>query len=372
MNQIRNRRKEMINQIVKQDNEFITSLTELKKAGNPLVLWGAGIFAGRLYDYLIKNDIQISAFVVDEVYYKEGLTVCNQVVWSAESYFEQLEEKCDVIITFVGYQESIVEKYKDKISKIYAYDFCGMFAMGPLNVMTQRFIEENKDNIKWLEQNLEDQASKTEIIKYINQKITGEYRTEYYENQYFSSDIIRLNQNEIFVDCGAYTGDSIESFLENLKESHIDDYGSIYAFEPDETNRKILQNNLNSLHNLHVIAGGAWDKNGTLTFDTEANTGSKISEEGKTAISVYAIDDVLDGEKATFIKMDIEGAELRALHGARKTILQYKPKLAICVYHNNEDIFEIPKYIKSLVPEYKLYYRKHAETATEMVLYAVI
>jgi hypothetical protein len=70
--------------------------------------------------------------------------------------------------------------------------------------------------------------------------------------------------------------------------------------------------------------------------------------------------------------MDVQGVELKALNGAVKTIMRDRPKLAICVYHKPEDLFKIPKYIKNLVPEYKLYMRHHAWSLIETVLYAVV
>jgi hypothetical protein len=77
------------------------------------------------------------------------------------------------------------------------------------------------------------------------------------------------------------------------------------------------------------------------------------------------------GAAATFIKMDIEGAEFNALKGAERTIRKHKPKLAVCVYHKAEDLITIPQYIKSLVPEYKLYFRAHLPGPFDYVLYAV-
>ena len=86
-----------------------------------------------------------------------------------------------------------------------------------------------------------------------------------------------------------------------------------------------------------------------------------------------SVDETVDpADKITMIKMDIEGSELEALKGAKKTIQRDKPKLAICIYHKPEDMADIPLYIKELVPEYKLYIRHHSNFATETVLYAVM
>ena len=81
---------------------------------------------------------------------------------------------------------------------------------------------------------------------------------------------------------------------------------------------------------------------------------------------------LMNKEEVTFIKMDIEGAELKALKGAKNIILRDKPKLAISIYHKPEDIVEIPLFIKELVPEYKLYIRHYSNDSIETVLYAVI
>ena len=84
-----------------------------------------------------------------------------------------------------------------------------------------------------------------------------------------------------------------------------------------------------------------------------------------------AIDEILQGEEATYIKMDVEGAELRALYGAEKTIRTYRPKLAVCMYHKPEDLVTIPQYIYSIRDDYRFYIRNHSPYGIEMVLYAV-
>jgi len=100
------------------------------------------------------------------------------------------------------------------------------------------------------------------------------------------------------------------------------------------------------------------------------NACSDICESGSTVIRTMPIDRVAR-EKVTFIKMDVEGAELESLMGAHDTILRDRPKLAVCIYHKYEDMVRIPLYIKSLAPDYRLYVRHYSNNASETVLYAV-
>ena len=98
---------------------------------------------------------------------------------------------------------------------------------------------------------------------------------------------------------------------------------------------------------------------------------SSVSNDGGTEIEVSTIDDICGEIPVTFIKMDIEGSKLRALKGAKNTILKNKPKLAICIYHRAEDIFEIPRYIDDLAPGYKFFIRHYCFYEDETVLYAI-
>jgi hypothetical protein len=99
---------------------------------------------------------------------------------------------------------------------------------------------------------------------------------------------------------------------------------------------------------------------------------NSVSHEKET-VSVRPLDSIIPPEeKVTYIKMDIEGAETKALFGAKRIIQQHKPRLAICLYHNPEDYFNIPLLIKEFVPEYKIYMRHHYKSFLETVCYAAL
>ena len=84
-----------------------------------------------------------------------------------------------------------------------------------------------------------------------------------------------------------------------------------------------------------------------------------------------SIDNITAGDKVSFIKMDIEGAELDALKGAEQTIKKVHPKLAISAYHKFEDLLEIPQFIQVIDSSYKFYLRRHSHLVHELVLYAL-
>jgi len=189
--------------------------------------------------------------------------------------------------------------------------------------------------------------------------------------QYFDDLILPVaNKNEVFIDAGCF---DFYSSLDFIKWCN-GEYKKILAFEPNPTQYPICIDNAKGIKNVEIYPSGVWHEDAELSFATDGHPGgSKISLEdaNEMKINTVSIDNILDGKEASFIKMDIEGAELNALKGAKETILRYKPKLAICVYHKPEDIWEIPSYILSLNNDYRLYLRHYSLVTAETVLYAV-
>ena len=186
--------------------------------------------------------------------------------------------------------------------------------------------------------------------------------------QYF--DVFKPAENETVLDVGAYDGETAIRFL----KWGGDRIRRVYAFDFDPANITKCRRNIEPYRDkITLIEKGTWDKEETLTLDSglEGSGSSRVSFGGGTTIaSLTTIDNAMKDEPVTLIKMDIEGAELKSLMGAKNTILRNKPRLAISVYHKPEDICEIPGYILSLVPEYKLMLRHYSSTFAETILYA--
>jgi len=190
-----------------------------------------------------------------------------------------------------------------------------------------------------------------------------------YHEMYIDADIMTPKAEEVLIDCGCLDGESSIAFSKWCKGK-----GKIYAFEPDQQNIQKCRHNMERDCGMdwRLIEKGAWSEDAVLSFRENNSGTSAICENGEQEIQVTSIDRVVAREdRVTFIKMDIEGAELEALKGASETIKRNKPRLAISLYHKPEDTVEIPLYIKSLVPEYKFYLRSYVPLDIETVLYAV-
>lgn len=176
-------------------------------------------------------------------------------------------------------------------------------------------------------------------------------------------------QEGVFIDGGCY--DCSTSML--FSEWCDNKYEKIFAFEPDEQNFTRCKKKSEQILKMEVLNKGLWDCDKELTFAADCGQGSKITEQSENTIRIFttSIDKVVKDEKVTLIKLDVEGAELKALQGARNTILRDRPRLAVSIYHKPEDIFEIPSYILSLHKDYKLYMRHYQLSEHETILYAI-
>lgn len=178
-------------------------------------------------------------------------------------------------------------------------------------------------------------------------KITSQ-KDEVFEN------ILKLTPCEHYLDLGAYRGDTVDELLHYSGGS----YGSIIALEPDRRTFRKLCEHVDGMENVIPIQKAIYSFSGTAVFDSAAGRQSAIGQ-GKDEIETVTVDELCSGREITYIKMDVEGAEIDALNGARETLACKKPKLNVALYHRFSDIFEIPLLIHSVNPDYKLHLRRH-------------
>lgn len=195
------------------------------------------------------------------------------------------------------------------------------------------------------------------------------------------------DEREVFVECGAYTGDTLEAYIRKKRGK----FGQIIGFEPDPDNMRKAGKRVEKLleefkldkskiviypfavgdREEHVFISRSETNKGNLSQIIRNQNDTICLQEGTEAITQVALDSFLTMPYA-FLKADVEGYEYKVLLGAEKGIKRYKPLLAVCIYHSAMDFYEIPICIKRMVPEYKLAVRHHKETLSETVIYAYV
>lgn len=233
----------------------------------------------------------------------------------------------------------------------------------------------NLDKYIWVyETLLKDEKSKTVYLDLLISRITANpkhLRTSYEdEPHYFNENIFKFSEDEVYVDCGAYVGDTIIEFA-----AACPFFKKIFAYEAIPQVYNSCLDNISALSNVSEIAvreNAVFDKSCELHFEFGNGVGdSKFTSSGNIDVKAIKLDDDIC-EKITFIKMDIEGSEKAALEGARKHIQEETPKLAICIYHLVDDLWKIPELIYEMNSNYNFIIRHHGNYQYyDSVLYCI-
>lgn len=186
-----------------------------------------------------------------------------------------------------------------------------------------------------------------------------------WRSQYFDELFLKPDIGGVFVDCGAFDLNNTIDYIRWCKN----DFEAVYAFEADKGCFKGCYNKLFSQDD--DVRNKVFLYNAAVGDKEEETIMPLYKGQGENVVKKRRIDDILKGKRVSYLKMDIEGAELEALQGAAQSIRRWKPMLAICIYHKPEDVFEIPQYILSLVKDYRFYVRHYSTCLCETVLYAI-
>lgn len=273
------------------------------------------------------------------------------------SYIEK-NELDDIIIENASIYK--VDPYNLKLAQVIP---CGM---NRGYYFTLNDIKRNKDEYLWIYDRLEDLESKEIYLNLIRYRVTAavnflESAKEKNYKQYFDNTIINFSDNEVFVDCGSYIGDTIEEFI-----SYQPKYKKIYSYEPSiEFFHKCVKST-RKFKNIKYLRAGVGEEYKQIGL-VALGAGSYVSDLSEDKINIVTLDGDIK-EKITFLKMDIEGEEINAINGAKQHIINDNPKMAICLYHEANHIWKIPKVIDSINSNYKFYIRQYE---LDTVLYAI-
>lgn len=321
-----------------------------KETDKPVLLYGTGNGADKVLDELYRLGITVSG-----VFASDGFVRSRTFRSFPVMSFGEAEKKFGdflVIVSFGSSREDVIQNILtiSQSHELYAAD---VPVVGS-EIFNDEYYFAHKEEINAVENMLADDFSKFIYRNIVNFKLSGninllsECQTE--PSEAFEN-ILKFEKDEIFLDLGAYNGDTVKEFA-----LHSPDYKKIIAVEPDARNFKKLSETAAEMRDATAINACVADKNGEILFSRRGGRNASPDSGGlKTA--VLTVDDILAGEKATYIKFDVEGFEKQAIDGARETIKKFKPKMNIACYHRSEDIFSVALQVMKIMPDYKMYLR---------------
>jgi len=341
----------------------------------PVILFGAAIMSSHFIKFFKEAGTEILC-LSDNDKNKLGKKVHGLKVLDKKYIKKEFGNKIQFVISSVHYEDIARDLKKMGFSNVFNPLFFFTIYHKKFDVLVWNnninSILKNKKNIKQIFSYLEDKKSKKIFLAIIKFRLTLKTSNLKHifdnQDQYFDKNIIKLSKNEIFLDGGAYDGDTIKMFIKKSKNS----FGKVYAFEPDEKSFILLKEYISSLSDNRITGYkiGLGKINEKLYFTNEGNLQSKITDKGKILVKILPIDNYKN-ILFTYIKLDIEGFEKQALLGARNVIKKYKPKLAICSYHKIEDLWEVPLMIRKMNNKYKIHFRHYSNFLFETICYGI-
>lgn len=239
-------------------------------------------------------------------------------------------------------------------------------------------MKEHLGDFLWLYGRLEDYRSRQVLTAVLENwtwlDVTAMGAIQEKENAYFDLNLLPDARGEIFVDLGAYIGDTLLSFLRNYGT----DYVRYYAYEPSADSVKYLRQYAEKFPNIIVRNKGVGKQHGISQLDTNpaSSSANRIVTGGDgrnlEEVEIVSLDEDIT-EPVTWIKMDVEGAERDALLGAREHIRRDRPKLSVSVYHGYDELWRLPRLIDQMNADYRFYLRYYGGNLipTEIVLTAL-
>ncbi|WP_018212551.1 FkbM family methyltransferase [Desulfitobacterium hafniense] len=362
------RNEELIKTILQNIyNAADAAITALQCSTKHIYIFGAGA-AGVLVKRNLERFNLYAYRFVDNNISKHGTLVEDIPVIGFSELLSDVNRV--VVIGTVEFHHEVVTQCIDGGIPLNDLCFADFLHYDGKEVVSKYFLE-NISSIVDIFEHCADHESRDLFIANLLYQINRDRR--YYRGklsplskQYFDSDIVQWNNDEVYFDCGAKDGDTALIF-HNLNNGI---YKKIITFEPDKANFEMLMRNTESFDRIENINAGVGEFEVQLAFNGDKGGHSAFDNDGAFTARIVPLDKFID-RKPTFIKMDIEGFELSALMGAKEIIQTLKPKLAICLYHKPRDIVSLPKYILSQRSDYKLYLRLYRDFGHDLVCYCV-
>lgn len=318
----------------------------------PIVLYGMGDGADMVISALEERGVEFSDIFASDAFVRGQMFHGKRVKTYKE--IEEIYDDFFVVMCFAVRDDKTISDVK-KIACKHPFAAPNVPIVND-GLFTREYIEEHDREFDLAFSLLADDESKKNYLDILNFKVSG--KIEYLfsaekEKEYIYKNVLCADSQSVFIDLGAYDGDTVREFCGSVGK----EYKKIYAFEADEKNFKKLQKNTADLKNIQLYNFAAWDKTETLHFEKKSARSSHLSSAGSVTVQARSVDELITD--ATILKMDIEGSEARAIEGAKQLIARCKPALYICAYHRNCDMFDLPLRINKICPDYRFFFYHH-------------
>lgn len=206
--------------------------------------------------------------------------------------------------------------------------------------------------------------------------VATDFIIEQYAYKESNKYIVSAESGDVVFDLGACWGDTALYFADKIGED-----GKVYSFEFIPGNIELFKMNIELNPHLesriYLISNPVSNKSDEVIYFKDNGPASKVSvkpfqNQTGTAKTINLDDFVKNNnlEKVDLIKMDIEGAETKALEGALETIKKFRPKLAIAIYHSKRDLVLIPNWILDLNLDYDIFLGHYTIHSEETICFA--
>lgn len=346
-------------------------LERLRASPKPILLYGAGVYAYVLKRFLEASGLRVEAAMVDAQYLAGDSFLGTRVV-ATETMAQRLGD-FHVVVGITDLPAAIGRLERLGAPLVHVIDVPDYLNM-PEPFMDRAFVEQHAAEFDLALGALADDLSRQTFVAAINAKVheSLDYVRPLVrpDKLYFPASEFRLRSDEVFLDVGGFTGDTIREFHQVTGGR----YGKIISLEPFEDNFARLLDTVRELDPARVVPlpMGAWDEKTRLSFATnDMDIDNKISEGGTRTIEVDTIDAIMarEGSRLSLIKTDINGAEYRALAGARQTIRRDRPRV-VTRLHLKEDFYRIPLLLRDIAPDVKIHLRQRGYFSMMLILYA--
>jgi FkbM family methyltransferase len=349
---------------IERANFFLNNL----KSDDSIYLIGANKYGLSLSKFLFKRSLTVTGFIDDS---KSELEYSGYSIHKSDFI-----KSSDIIINCVVEGRTI--DVNNHIKSLNIKSTCDYFALQLANKNnlpeidfldnTQSILENQIDYLE-IYSLMFDEQSKLEFEAINNFRLNRDihYLKDFkfrLAEQYFE-EFIDFSKLYSFVDGGSFDGATTEEFMKKQQF-----YANVYVFEPSLNSFNLLKNKFIGNSKIELFNKGLWNIETTLYFNSSLGSASKIEQNGEEKIETMILDSIIDN-KIDFIKLDIEGAEIEAIDGAVNTIKKNKPTIAVCVYHKQSDFISIPKALKAIQPDYKIFLRHYTQGVFETVMYFI-